>query len=207
MASRTKKYYWSNTCCRQIAMAASKAAHTRRILDGVCTTCSAPRDHIGLVCKKCFERRHELLMLRRSSRNAQGLCAHCGNNPQEKPGNNCRVCMDRNAKWRRDQITKKRDRVYAAYGNRCYCCRVDIPQMLSVDHVNGDGAKHREELFGERKWNPGVRLYDWIIKNNFPDTIRLACYNCNCGAHRNCGVCPHQAIQAREAEDIVWTVA
>jgi hypothetical protein len=30
------------------------------------------------------------------------------------------------------------------------------------------------------------------VKNAFPDTITLLCFNCNCGKGRNKGVCPHK---------------
>lgn len=34
-------------------------------------------------------------------------------------------------------------------------------------------------------------LYVDIIRRGFPDDFRVECYNCNCGAFRNGGVCPH----------------
>ena len=45
---------------------------------------------------------------------------------------------------------------------------------LSIDHINGGGRKHTEELHKE-----GLNFYAWIIKNNFPEGFKVLCMNCN----------------------------
>src|SRR5579859_8227770 len=81
----------------------------------------------------------------------------------------CRVCQrDRVASWRDTQMTadqhakiKKRNlasqkilytnrkkSVLDHYGWACACCGETVVAFLCIDHVNGGGNKHREELTG-----------------------------------------------------------
>jgi hypothetical protein len=75
------------------------------------------------------------------------------------------------------------------YGRECECCGQTEEAFLTLGHVNGDGASHRRAK--------GENLYRDLIRRGFPDDIRAECYNCNCGAFRNGGVCPH--VKLRQA--------
>ncbi len=61
--------------------------------------------------------------------------------------------------------------VLAHYGESCACC--GTTERLSIDHVNGDGKQHREELFG------GVAMYRWLVRNAFPEGFQTLCMPCN----------------------------
>lgn len=76
--------------------------------------------------------------------------------------------------------------VIQQYGGRCSCpgCPENDARFLTLDHVNGDGSIHRKTM----KYD----LYTWARKNNCPDTLRLMCWNCNCGRYQNGGTCPHE---------------
>jgi hypothetical protein len=76
--------------------------------------------------------------------------------------------------------------VFTAYGGKCDCCGESNPKFLTLDHRGSDGSKHRKEV----KNSKGV--YSWARKNNYPDTLRLLCWNCNCGRAHNGGTCPHE---------------
>lgn len=98
--------------------------------------------------------------------------------------------------WRDGLSVKKRakvarrQRAMAAYGNKCECCGESNPAFLTFDHINDDGKDHKNEN-GRR--TSGHELVDWIIKNKYPDTIRLLCWNCNCGrAQQSDKICPHK---------------
>jgi len=69
---------------------------------------------------------------------------------------------------------------------KCSCpsCNVDDIDVLCLDHINGDGKEHRK-LVGL-----GDPVYRWIRSNNYPDTLRLLCYNCN-QCLNNYEYCPH----------------
>jgi len=57
----------------------------------------------------------------------------------------------------------------------CACCgRAD---NLSIDHVNGDGREHREEIFGRQ--GGGVEFYYWLVTTGFPDGFQTLCRSCN----------------------------
>jgi len=80
-----------------------------------------------------------------------------------------------------------RQKVLMFYTNgtmKCQCPKCDITNsyFLTIDHINGDGAKHRRLL----KRNS---IYRWLISNNFPKGFQVLCFNCNMtkGANRTCG--------------------
>jgi hypothetical protein len=45
-----------------------------------------------------------------------------------------------------------------------------------------------------------MRVWRDIIRTGFPDTIRIECMNCNTGAYRNGGVCPHENAKIKSDE-------
>ena len=53
---------------------------------------------------------------------------------------------------------------------------------MELDHINNDGKKHREEV--------GIKMFDWALKNDFPDILQIMCANCNRGRAKF-GICPH----------------
>ncbi len=87
-------------------------------------------------------------------------------------------------KLRLDRVAFKIS-VLQAYGNCCACCGTDDTDVLSIDHVDGGGTKHR------RKIGFGNAIYKWLRKNKFPSGYRVLCLNCNIsiGVH---GQCPHR---------------
>jgi hypothetical protein len=83
----------------------------------------------------------------------------------------------------RKRHAERRLKILEHYGRRCICCGETQIEFLSIDHVNGGGYKERKDrgIFG---------LYQYIIKNNYPDRFRILCHNCNqsMGFY---GYCPH----------------
>ena len=79
---------------------------------------------------------------------------------------------------------KIKDTVFNHYGWRCNCCHENEPKFLTIDHTNGGGAEHRKTI-------KTSTIYQWLIRNGFPDEFQTLCYNCNCGKARNNGICPH----------------
>jgi hypothetical protein len=90
--------------------------------------------------------------------------------------------------YRIDNLEQEReqDRLYCArvkaiilghYGEQCACC--GSAELLSVDHINGNGALHREELFGDSRNYHAMAFYRWIIDNDFPDDLQVLCKSCN----------------------------
>jgi hypothetical protein len=96
----------------------------------------------------------------------------------------------------REWAAKKRSANKSAcilkYGGSCVCCGETEPIFLCIDHIEDDGARHRE-LIGQgiRKIGSGSIIYAWLVKNNFPAGFQLMCANCNLG--KQSGGCPHQS--------------
>ena len=67
-----------------------------------------------------------------------------------------------------------------AYGGKCELCRENTPEFLTIDHTNGGGNKHRQEV------GNGHRFRLWLKRNGWSrDGYRLLCANCNCSDKRN----------------------
>jgi hypothetical protein len=83
---------------------------------------------------------------------------------------------------------EKRTKVIEHYGGKCECCGESNYEFMSIDHINGGGTKHREELGNKGR---GHNFYSWLIQNNYPDDFRVMCHNCNTALGLY-GYCPHQ---------------
>lgn len=94
-------------------------------------------------------------------------------------------------KWEKDNqqqadILKKRHNFnrrlealshYATEGRlTCSCkgCGISIPEFLTLDHIDGDGAAHRRQFDIK-----GTKLYIWLKENNYPAGLQILCMNCN----------------------------
>jgi hypothetical protein len=83
----------------------------------------------------------------------------------------CRAC-DRRVR------SRHRDQVLDHYGRVCNCPDCGATDNLTIDHVNGDGAAHRAELFGHSRGS-GYGFYRWLIAQGFPDGFQVLCNSCN----------------------------
>lgn len=71
---------------------------------------------------------------------------------------------------------------------KCLCCGEVHIIMLSIDHINRDGAAHRRVI-----GRGSGRLYAWLRKNNYPPGFRVLCINCNMTLGTT-GTCPHSNL-------------
>lgn len=82
----------------------------------------------------------------------------------------------------------------------CACCKENKIEFLCIDHLYGDGAKHRKELKKSH-----THMYHWLKKNNYPKGFRVLCCNCNMSLGLY-GYCPHQtdgkALEAFRIRDL-----
>lgn len=93
-----------------------------------------------------------------------------------------RVAVNKRVKENRIELRKF---IIDKYGGKCNCCGESTFEFLSFDHKNGGGSKHRKEL-----GRGSSVLLRWIVNNDFPDSIRILCHNCN--QSMGCyGYCPH----------------
>ena len=117
----------------------------------------------------------------------------------DKKGNSyvCKKCNNKiskiwqqNNKDRQNQLQRESNHrlineVIDAYGGKCACCGETRKEFLTIDHVNGDGNKHKKEL-----GVTGSGFYRWLKQNNYPKGFQVLCFNCNCGKG-SYSVCPH----------------
>ena len=165
-------------------------------------SCGKPVVARGL-CRACYSKED-----RRVARE-QGICTNCHTTPVLEGFRVCAPCLvrQRDAGKRRYHKVKNdpvraealrkygrehaniytkalRLRVLEAYGSVCSCCGETQQEFLSIDHINHDGYAHRKSVRG------GPAMYRWVIKNEFPTTLRLLCMNCN-WSYGMWGYCPH----------------
>lgn len=74
-----------------------------------------------------------------------------------------------------------------AYGRACNCCGENAERLLTIDHVNNDGAAHRKSV------GKDLAIFQWLLDNSYPSGFQTMCYSCNVGRHINGGDCPHAA--------------
>jgi len=89
------------------------------------------------------------------------------------------VLNSNHAKSDRSTIRKRKEKVISQYGGRCTCCGETNIDLLTIDHINNDGAEHRRKIGGS------VWVYRWLIRNNFPTDFQVLCWN-----HNSSRLCP-----------------
>ena len=105
-------------------------------------------------------------------------------------GSNCRTCSrERNRRWyaahserareriRRRHTALKREALEAYGGPTCVHCGEEDFKKLSLDHVNGDGAEHREAL----GVHSGDGFYRKLRNLGHPNDspLQVLCLSCN----------------------------
>jgi len=78
---------------------------------------------------------------------------------------------------------------YSRGTNACACCGVTGLIFLTVDHINGDGAKKRKA----KQHKTGKMFYIWLRSHAFPQGFQILCHNCN-QAKKQLSMCPHKLL-------------
>lgn len=150
---------------------------------GLCTTCGKKRSIEGKVrCVHCLAKRKKTDRQRRTLFRKEGLC-HCGG-PRPAVGKKCDACVTGVRNGRRSM----RSEALALYGSKCACCGETIPQFLTFDHINRDGAADRR-MGGKKE-----AFLRGLLKQPRLD-IQVLCFNCNLGRELNGGICPHEVTR------------
>ena len=94
-----------------------------------------------------------------------GKCPRC-----KKPTDGvCQYCSKR----RSERQQRCRNDVLNYYGHCCSWCTENNPLFLTIDHIDNSGFAVRK-LGSYRRWKQ-------IIIDDYPDNLRLLCFNCNSG--------------------------
>ena len=102
----------------------------------------------------------------------------------------CCICRHCQRIQHIERTLKNKILVMSHYSNgkpECACCGIKELEFLSIDHINGNGNKHRSSI----KTRSGWTFYLWLKKNGFPSGYQVLCHNCN-QAKGNFGNCPHK---------------
>jgi len=92
---------------------------------------------------------------------------------------------------KRDLRLKKTVFQYYSEGTmKCACCGETTFSLLTLDHINNDGAEHRRQL----NVGGGLTFYRRLKKLGYPPGYQVLCWNCNSGKAINNGVCPHKEL-------------
>lgn len=67
--------------------------------------------------------------------------------------------------------------IYSNEQMKCKLCNNEDTDVLTIDHINNDGAEHRKTLVRNSD------IINWLWQNNFPDGFRVLCRNCNWKEH------------------------
>lgn len=94
-----------------------------------------------------------------------------------RKGKKTRVCKICTVRRTRENRQKVKQRVIKEYGGKCAIkrCKIKDPDMLTLDHVNDDGAKERI-----RGISSGDGIYRQLVrKGKFPKKYQILCANHN----------------------------
>lgn len=78
------------------------------------------------------------------------------------------------ARNRTDRYQRLKEEVLTIYGKgKCACilCGFNDIRALSIDHVNGGGCVHRENI-------NRCDIYTWLRMNGYPNGYQTLCMNC-----------------------------
>lgn len=73
--------------------------------------------------------------------------------------------------------------VLTRYGKngQLLCCWPDCPitdvDMLSIDHIENNGAHHRKNMTGDPSYGAGAPFYSRLIREEFPEGYQTLCLN------------------------------
>lgn len=155
---------------------------------GICYSCDKKAD-AGLYCSEHAKQRRD--KAREGRKENRPVCQDCGVKAVPLGRRRCcdecanttgQVFRTKQKRWH----DKEKDYLFEQYGGyRCVCCGETEKLFLTLDHVNDDGARHREEI-------GSAGLYRWIKRHGYPPGFQVMCQNCNRGKWMNGGICPHQ---------------
>ena len=84
------------------------------------------------------------------------------------------LVAERYAVWR----SKLKLEVFSHYSNgepRCAVCHEKKLELLTLDHINGDGREHSLA----NRYSYGTHMWSWARKNNYPSIFQVLCYKHN----------------------------
>ncbi len=175
---RIENRHRCENCLASLATA-SKSRRKQNQNNGLCF-CGNKSRQGRATCVDCAERSKKSARIRHEA----GLC-RCGRAPAMDGKKTCSICV----KYKADLTREIRNQALRGYGGKCICCGEKDFNVLELDHVNGDGKSHRQEL------RNAFKIFQWAIENGFPERLQLLCANCHMAKTRT-GDCSYRAQKA-----------
>lgn len=165
--------------CRQCGIKQMKASKSKGQLP--CRVCgrelmecdkenTMDRDKHGNICRGCYNKDHAV----HQRRNGKRYYVKHHDKRIIYMEERRKTMPELVRKQSNDSYHKTRIEVLKHYSPKlcCVACGFDAHlAALSIDHVRGDGAKHRREI-GQ------ANIYYWLKKNCFPQEFQVLCMNC-----------------------------
>jgi hypothetical protein len=167
--------------CREEDRLFQEKKREQHRLEGSCLTCGKPPVPGLMTCTLCSSRATISTMNRYHNNIISCKCAFCGNDLNQSTFR-CDSCHEQHILRGKIYWSQKRLLILDHYGAKCQCCGLETYEFLDIDHINGGGNQHRQNI--------GRHFSDWIISNNYPSDLQLLCSNCNHGKSKF-GICPH----------------
>lgn len=98
------------------------------------------------------------------------------------------ICRKCNNEAGTEALAKNRRAAIERLGSACACCGINNYDLLSIDHINGGGAKDRNSF---KKWKHYIKHLNILPINELKQKYRCLCYNCNY-TRGFWGKCPHE---------------
>jgi hypothetical protein len=158
---------------------------------GICVLCyKNPAIPDRVKCQECTNAKSEYLSQHipehseasrkhREKLYAAGICSRCKGPIGDSPTKCCNECRIKNNEEMRVSLQELRLNTMNIYGGcKCALCSETELVVLSIDHIEGGGVKHRKEI-GNGDANIGAsKFYRWLRDNNYPPGYRVLCMNC-----------------------------
>lgn len=145
-----------------------------------CSTCKVPKPNTLDYFGKRYEKRHAPTTL-------DSRCKQCRRRLRKEWGLRNVAQLAATAAERRLRVRMLVLVHYSIDGTpACRCCGEAHVEFLSIDHIDGEGTRHRKAI-----GKVGASFYAWLVKQGLPTGYRVLCHNCNM-AMGFYGTCPHQ---------------
>ncbi len=129
----------------------------------------------------------------RSKNPQKAMQQYYANHEDELAKRQARRDADKNKQ--REYRRKIKDDVFSYYANGtpvCAMCGYTDMRALCLDHINGGGREHREQLAPKGRCG-STHMYVWLRKRGYPAGFQVLCENCN-------RIKEHERLRAAEFE-------
>jgi len=195
--------FYRNSRSKDGYLGRCKTCHAKvvaRLRDERIEAYTPPPDDFRKNCQKCNEQKAAAAFSKDRS-SADGLCAWCKHCVTEyKKGHyfgTKEYQSQKSKEWYANNAEKAklrsierhralRQQALEAYSDgdpQCRCCGEREVKFLAIDHINGGGKRHLQEI-------KASNVYYWVRRNNYPAGFQVLCHNCNL-AKGFYGTCPH----------------